>query len=156
MRFTAPLETRKIVRKKDKKFLWLIKYKGNEHLWQVITPFRFYYDDRDVTKYLEVPLDYVTDLASVPFPFDAIYPDDGDHDQAAVAHDWAYQNRGDVVWHDLGTGTPPKKGVPMTREEQDQMFKNGMKVLNVHPTKRFLFWKAVDGFGWVRYPKPKK
>ena len=151
MKFSDPLDARKIVKKIKRKFLWCVPYTTTVSEWQVLTPFRFYFDDRVPDQFVFVKAGWLTDLASVPGFFGFVIQKDGDFAQAAVTHDWCYKNRGDVVYTEVNGIL--KKGHPLSRKEQDQVFLNGMKLLGTSLPIRVLMWKAVRRFGWISYPK---
>jgi hypothetical protein len=77
---------------------------------------------------IHVARGFITDLATIPWPLVGIpgaarY---GNHNRAAVLHDWIYKRRGLVG-----------DGFIMTRAETDKMFLDVMK---------------EDGVGWQRFP----
>lgn len=152
MRFVGELEARKIVRPIKRKFLKIIPYKTTVHEWYVLQSFKFYFDDRFPKHYILVESGWYTDLASVPGFFGFVIQKDGVFAQAAVMHDWAYKNRGDVVYVEQSDGSVVK-GPPLTREEQDRAFLNGMKLLGTSLPIRVAMWRAVRRFGWISYPK---
>lgn len=166
MHFDSPLDARKIVRKVDRRFLKVFwKYEASVHDWQVLSPFRFYYDDKNPRRFVLVPGGrteeegaWQSDLASIPGFFGFVLQKDGVYSQGAVTHDWCYKNRGNVVFEDLLpgetiNGLTYRRIEPLTREEQDLVFINAMKVLGTDRTTRFVMWRAVRRFGWIRYPK---
>ncbi len=152
MKFSAPLDARKVVTKIKRKFLKLIPYPTTVHEWEVLAPFRFYFDDTRPDHFILVEAGWRTDLASVPGFFGFVIQKDGEFSQAAVTHDWSYKNRGNVVWKELPKGKTAK-AAPLTREEQDLAFLNGMKLLGTSLPIRVVMWRAVRRFGWIRYPK---
>lgn len=151
MRFSGPLVAEKIVRTIERKVLF-VKYKTTVHEWRVRKKFRFYFDDTRPDHFILVASGWNTDLASVPGFFGFVIQKDGDFAQAAVTHDWSYKNRGDVVFRELEDGEI-EKAAPLTREQQDRAFLNGMKILGTGTPIRVLMWRAVRRFGWIRYPK---
>ena len=151
MRFSAPLDARKIVTKIKRKVLG-IAYTTTVSEWEVLNPFRFYFDDSRPYHFIQVEAGWQTDLASVPGFFGFVIQKDGDFAQAAVTHDWSYKNRGDVVFKENPDGTV-EKATPLTRGEQDKAFLNGMKILGTSMPIRVIMWRAVRRFGWIRYPK---
>jgi len=94
----------------------------------VLTPFEFYSDliDGDVV----VPVDFVTDFASIPRPLWIIAAPLGRHAKAAVVHDFTYLTQ------------------PCSRKVSDDMFYEGMRVLGVGKTLAFCIWASVRLFGW--------
>lgn len=151
MKFSGPLIAEKIVKVIERKVLF-IKYKTTVNEWKVRKKYRFYFDDKRPDHFILVESGWDTDLASVPGFFGFVIQKDGDFAQAAVTHDWAYKNRGDVVYKDL-PGGKIEKSTPLTREEQDRAFLNGMKILGTSLPIRVVMWRAVRRFGWMSYPK---
>lgn len=154
MRYSAPLIAEKIVTKIQRK-VFFVKYKTTVHEWRVNSPFRFYFDDSRPDHFIQVDAGWNTDLASVPGFFGFVIQKDGEFSQAAVTHDYSYKKRGDVVYRELPNGKT-EKVYPLTREEQDRAFLNGMKVLGTVLPIRVMMWRAVRRFGWIRYPKAEK
>lgn len=151
MRFSAPLDARKVVTKIQRKILW-VRYTTTVSEWLVLTPYRFYFSDTCPEQFILVEAGWRTDLASVPGFFGFVIQKDGDFAQAAVTHDWSYKNRGDVVWEEKADGTLVKCK-PLSRSEQDRAFLDGMKLLGTSLPIRVAMWRAVRRFGWIRYPK---
>jgi len=94
----------------------------------ILTPFEFYSNliEDDVV----VPVDFITDFASIPRLFWTFAPPMGGHAKAAVVHDFTYLTQ------------------PCTRKVSDDMFYEGMRVLGVSKFKAFVIWGAVRLFGW--------
>ena len=51
----------------------------------------FIYQMRD-GRIIEVPMEFVTDFASIPWPFRMVLPREGRYDFAAVLHDYAFRS----------------------------------------------------------------
>lgn len=151
MNFSAPFDGRKIVKKIKRKFLWCIPYETTVADWLVLTPYRFYFSDKCPKQFVLVQSGWETDLASVPGFFGFVVQKDGDFAQAAVTHDWCYKNRGNVVYEEKAEGLV--RCQPLSREEQDRVFLNGMKLLGTSLPIRVIMWRAVRRFGWISYPK---
>ncbi|EDQ5128059.1 DUF1353 domain-containing protein, partial [Salmonella enterica] len=82
---------------------------------------------------IEVPVGFVTDLATVPRIFWSLLPPDGEYAKAAIIHDYLYH-------------------YPLrNRKESDLIFLDGMKVLGVPKWKRIIMYLAVRIFGWKYY-----
>jgi len=105
--------------------------------WRVGKAFRFYLGDPSEERWVNIPVDYLTDGASVPRLFWDLLPPWGQYGQAAVVHDWLCENL-----------TVDVKGVatPIVRREADKAFKEGMEALNVPSWKRNLMYMAVRGY----------
>ncbi|EKO1021331.1 DUF1353 domain-containing protein [Salmonella enterica subsp. enterica] len=102
--------------------------------WRVHEPFAFYLSD-DSSDVIEVPVGFVTDLATVPRIFWALLPPDGKYAKAAIIHDYLYDN------------------ALRTKKEADKIFLDGMTVLGVPKWKRTIMYWAVRLFGRGMYEK---
>jgi hypothetical protein len=73
-----------------------------------------------------VPAGFVTDFASIPFPFNKVFPPDGPWAKAAVLHDWliSYQKN-------------------ISKIVQDSIFLEAMRVIGVNPIIAWLFFTSV-------------
>lgn len=78
---------------------------------------------------ISVPIGTYTDFASIPRLLWAIFPRWGKYGNAAVIHDWMYWNQ------------------PRSRREADDIFLEGMEVLEVPKWKRNTIYYAVRWFG---------
>jgi hypothetical protein len=76
-----------------------------------------------------VPAGFVTDFASVPRAFWAVLPPFGNHQLAAIVHDFLYWDQG------------------CTREQADALLRVAMAESRVDPGKRDVIWQAVRAFG---------
>ena len=85
-----------------------------------------------------VPLNFVTDFASVPRVLWWLFPKWGIYGNAAVIHDWLY-------WDQY------KK-----RKTSDDIFLEAMEVLGVPKWKRYLLYQSVRIFGWFAWNSNKK
>lgn len=77
----------------------------------------------------EVPVDFITDFASVPRVFWNIIPPTGAYTKAAVIHDWLYVTKA------------------VSRKDADGIFRRIMKELKVSRWRRYLMYSAVRTFG---------
>jgi len=100
-----------------------------------------YYVDQNRTEVITVPDGTVTDFASVPRIVRGLIPKSGQHNQAAVLHDYLYKN--------LKEGWKDWPGKKYTRAECDKIFIDAMKVLGVSWIKRQTMYRAVRMFGGV-------
>lgn len=80
----------------------------------------------------------ITDLASVPRIFWTLLPPDGKYANAAIIHDYLYDN------------------ALRTKKEADLIFLDGMTVLGVPKWKRIVMYLAVRWFGRGMYGKERK
>jgi hypothetical protein len=76
-----------------------------------------------------VPAGFVTDFASTPRAFWAVLPPFGNHQLAAIVHDFLYWDQG------------------CTREQADDLLRVAMAESRVDPGKRDVIWQAVRTFG---------
>ena len=131
--FTAPLT----VTQEDEKY------------WRVHQSFCYILDDLVTGEwYVYVPALTRTDFASVPRLFWSVLPPYGEYTQAAVLHDYLYQ-QSEVLSR---RGEPRTKKI--NRKECDQIFLESMEVLKVPRWKRKIMYWAVRLFGgkaWNRH-----
>lgn len=101
-------------------------------LWKVHEPFDFYLSD-DKNDVIEIPVGFLTDLASVPRIMWSFLPPDGKYAKAAIIHDYLYDN------------------ALRTKQEADLIFLDAMTVLGVPKWKRTVMYLAVKYFGRGKY-----
>ena len=101
--------------------------------WIIMREFRYYVGHEGSDDIIVVPVGFITDFASVPRPFWAVIPRWGKHGNAAVVHDFLYQEQ------------------RRTRREADDIFLEGMTVLNVRKSTRLVMYWAVRLFGWFAW-----
>lgn len=158
MRFSGPAICEKVVLlNQPKKFIGLIPYKGTVDFWRLREPLRFYFDDKrpEYFVYVEAPMD--SDLASVPWLFRGLIPKDGPYTRSSFIHDDLYHDRGHNIYYELPDGSIKQSTLPITRKEQDRIFRDCMKIDGVPALTRFAMWRAVRHGGWISYPRePKK
>lgn len=109
--------------------------KLNKDKWVVEKTFRYYVTETD---FVEVPSGFVTDFASVPWGFHNIFPKDGTWTQAAVTHDYLYNQR---------------KVHGRKRSQCDKIFLDAMKELGVSRWQRYSMYSAVRIGGWTYWNK---
>jgi hypothetical protein len=104
-------------------------------LFVVTQPFVFGLDSLNDRDRMTVPAGFVSDGASIPWPFRLAYPQYGPWHKAAVVHDYGYivqeRSRFDVDW----------------------IFYLAMGVAGVRPSARWLFHQAVRQFGQQAWEK---
>lgn len=96
---------------------------------------------------IEVEAGFDTDYASVPRGLWNLYPPDGEYTEAAVIHDALY-------WHQALT----EGGLPVTREQADLVFLEGMKALGIGWLTRSILYRAVrlgGGKAWADNARKK-
>lgn len=120
----------------------------DNYKWRLVEPFRYYTEHMTACFDVEliesgyclalghvinVPVDYVTDLTSVPRALWSIFPPNGRYAKAAIVHDYLYSNAlGSKAW-------------------ADKVFLEAMTVLNVPWWRRHLMYWAVRWFGRGAY-----
>lgn len=104
----------------------------DDYRWRLVEPFSFWVSS-DSSDIIEVPVDNITDLASVPRALWAIFPPNGRYAKAAIIHDYLYAN------------------ALRTKKEADRIFLDAMTVLDVPTWKRYLMYTAVRIFGRGAY-----
>lgn len=68
-----------------RQFPWEEGY-NEDKPWLLHEKLRFY--SRHLDRVVEVPADFRTDFATVPWVFRRVFPQDGPYSYAAVVHDW--------------------------------------------------------------------
>lgn len=116
-RFTAPLTVTKVA----------------DMIWMTENPFEFLTDNDCII----VRECFHTDFASIPRIFWSILPPDGQYTQAAVMHDYLYQN------------------ALRDRAYCDLLFLRGMVVLGIPKWKRQIMYLFVRLFGSSAYGRVK-
>lgn len=101
--------------------------------WKLLEEFDYHIGAETSPDVIHVPAGFVTDFASVPFIFWAIFPSWGKYGKAAIIHDFLYQSK------------------IRTRLEADAIFVEAMGVLGVSKWRQFLMYWGVRCFGWLGY-----
>ena len=129
------------------------KILGKDH-WRVMSPFRYYLDDKYSTRWVYVPEGYLTDGASVPRLFWNLVPPWGVYGQAAIVHDYLCE---------FLSITVDGMSQNITRKQADRIFLEAMKVLEVPAYLRYPMFYAVSAYrviarieGPVRNPHIRK
>jgi hypothetical protein len=102
--------------------------------WQVTQAFRYYFGDKTEATYVDVPVGYLSDGASVPRFLWWLLPPQGDYGQAAVLHDYLCEHL---------TQTKNGQTVAITRVQADDALRNAMRDLGVPSWKRNVMFIAV-------------
>jgi hypothetical protein len=92
----------------------------------------YHYESNDKELVVDVPKDFETDFASVPFLFWIFFPPIYKWQKAAIVHDYLYR-----------TG---KKN----RKIADSVF---LKEIKLAPIRMFIIWLNIRFFGWLFYHK---
>jgi hypothetical protein len=134
------------------------------HRWKVLKPFIYHLGALDSPDFIEVPVGFETDFASVPRGLWNFFPPTGPYGKAAVIHDWLYQG-GHIVSE--FTYTPDEGGattirqmhhMPDGRHFADAILWEAMGVLGVPLWKRVVIYWGVrigGGIPWMNGHKEK-
>jgi hypothetical protein len=101
--------------------------------WIILSDFGYEIGEEGSGNIINVPIGTYTDFASIPRLLWAIFPQWGKYGNAAVIHDWMYWDQS------------------QKRLEADQIFLEGMGVLEVPGWKRHTIYYAVRWFGWLAW-----
>lgn len=101
--------------------------------WVLLEPFSYDVGAEGSGDTIHVPALFMTDFASVPRPFWAVFPPWGKYGNAAVIHDFGY-----------ATQTRRRAAV-------DAIFLEGMQVLGVGWLARHLIYWSVRAWGWAAW-----
>jgi Protein of unknown function (DUF1353) len=102
----------------------LVVQQVGDHDWRVLQPFRY----EGSRERFEVPVDAVTDFASVPKPFQWLIPKSGRYTKATVLHDHLWRHG---------------KKLKVSRSDADGIFRRAMSELGVPFLRRWVMWAAV-------------
>ena len=115
--------------------------------WEVLSPFVYFLETP--FEYIEVHKGFVTDFASVPFPFSRIFPPVGkSYDRASVIHDFLYWLP--YVWDLNGTCRE------IDQEEADRIYLDAMRTSKTPLLVRRSIYMGVRLGGskaWNKYRK---
>ena len=95
----------------------------------------YHYESKDKKLVVDVPENFKTDFASVPFLFWWFFPPFGKWQKSAVVHDYLYN-----------TGLE-------TRKVADSVF---LKESYLAPIRMTIIWFVVRCFGWLFYCRSKR
>lgn len=97
--------------------------------WIILSDFGYEVGKIGSGDVIDVPIGFHTDFASIPRPLWAVFPRWGKYGNAAVVHDWLYRSQ------------------RRSRKEADDIFLEGMVVLDVPRWTRRTIYYAVRWFG---------
>lgn len=103
--------------------------------WNVDEPFTYYIGELGSGTYVTVPVDFVTDFASVPRIMWSVFPPWGKYGKAAVIHDYLW--RGNKMVHG-------ELEIVISRRESNLIFLEAMGVLDVNVAVRYSMYAAVS------------
>lgn len=107
-------------------------------LWKIEREVTYHVGHKDSNDIIVVPKGFTTDFASVPWPASMLIPMSGQHNMAAVVHDYLYSTQ------------------ERSRKESDDIFLEALTVLGVSLVKRRIMYRAVRLWGWVPWNHHKK
>lgn len=111
-------------------------------LWKVTADMTYYEGEEGSECYVVVPKGAVTDLASIPRVFRAIFDPWGKYGPAAIVHDQLYTDKAMFI---KGTYTP------ISRKRADDIFLEAMGVLEVSAWQRYTIYAGVRVGGWMAW-----
>lgn len=85
-----------------------------------------------------VPAGFITDLASIPWPYNKVFKPDGKWSRAAVVHDYLCK---------LARGDEP----PLNRKQADKVFYEAMRADGVSLLLAWTFWTYVKTYTRIAY-----
>ena len=103
--------------------------------WKVFKEFDYHVGSYPSLEIIHVPIDFITNFASVPRIFWFIISPIDDHGKAAVVHDYLYT---------IGYAK---------RSVCDKIYLEALIVLNVAKWKRTIMYWGVKYFGWYNWMK---
>lgn len=116
--------------------------------WRVEKAFRFYLDSKGSDRWVDIPLGFLTDGASIPRVLWNIIPPWGIYGQAAVVHDRLCET---LEITEVVNGT--QQQTKITRKECDAILVEAMLVLNVPKAKLWTIQAGVDLYRVTTNPK---
>ena len=106
--------------------------------WIILNDFAYEIGEEGSGDIINVPIGTYTDFASIPRSLWAVFPRWGKYGNAAVIHDWMYWDQS------------------RSRKEADDIFLEGMEVLEVPAWKRKTIYRAVRMFGGFAWRSNKR
>lgn len=116
--------------------------------WRVEKAFRFYLDAKFSDRWVDIPLGFLTDGASIPRFLWNIIPPWGIYGQAAVVHDRLCET---LEITEVINGV--QQQTKITRKECDAVLVEAMRVLNVPKAKVLVIQGGVDLYRVVANPQ---
>jgi len=106
--------------------------------WELQEEFEYHVGTYPSDEIIKVPKGFITDFASTPKILWPLLPPVGKHGKAAVIHDYCYAT------------------ACYSKSRSDQIFLEGMEVLEVEKWKRETMYYAVVWFGWLAWYKHRR
>lgn len=113
----------------------------DERDWKLLEEFVYYIGHLGSNRWVEVPVGYVTDFATIPQVFWSVIPPWGKYGKAAVIHDFLCT---DAYYYSMIDGK--KEKVPCDRKTADDIFLEAMTVLEVDEVTRTIMYSAVRAY----------
>jgi hypothetical protein len=117
-------------------------------VWNVASQFTYYTDVLHERHWVEIPLGFLTDGASVPRLFWNLLPPWGQYGNAAIVHDYLCEN--------LKLTDASGETVDIDRTTADQILNEAMKVLETSTIKRILIYGAVRCYFYLSKVKKRR
>ena len=103
--------------------------------WRLLSQFEYHVGALGSSDRIAVPIDFITDFASVPRPLWALLPPWGRYGKAVVLHDWLYADQS------------------RKRKAADLILLEAMEVLGVGKLTRLAIYSGVRVGGWLAWRK---
>lgn len=110
----------------------------DERKWRIVEPFDYIATFGTISWTISVPVDFITDFASIPRAFWSILPPTGRYGKAAVIHDFLYIQANAKI---------PGTEIEIVKAMADRIFYDAMGVLGVPQWQRVVMYTAVSMFG---------
>ena len=135
------------------------------HSWKLHSAFTYHLGEPNAPDFIEVPVGFITDFASIPRILWVVLPPTGPYGKAAVIHDWLYQGGKVIseypVMDKEGGAIFVRQSHYMLagRRDADAVLLEAMGVLGVHWWTKFVIYAGVRIGGklpWInghRQPK---
>lgn len=120
----------------------IVRYVGEQNkkaIWEIQESFVYYIGSPNSEEYIEVPVGFITDFASIPKSLWNIFPPSGKYIKASVIHDYLTNNKGKVKIKE--------KERYFSKKEVDDIFYEAMGVLGVSYIVKKMVYFSVRLFG---------
>ncbi len=121
--------------------------------WKLHTKFVAQFISGNWTLTAVVPAGFITDFASVPWPFWSFIRPWGRWGKAAILHDYCYQHHEYLVpcADPITSEEQNALHIPVSRKHADHIFYEAMQALGVALWRRKLMYWGVRLFGWLAW-----
>ncbi len=109
-------------------------------LWKIKEPVIYELGYEGSGKIIKVPIEFITDGASIPWPINIFIAVWGTYGRAAVIHDYLY----------LCLKTNKPHIYAKTKKEADKIFLEAMGVLHTNILLKYIMYYSVRFFGKIR------